>query len=202
MDIKFGQYSMIINLQRCIGCYTCYVACQIENNLSSNSYVHIKNVEGRLKGKRKINESIIRYWIPIFCMQCAEAPCLSICPTGAIVRRDNGIIDINAGKCVGCKKCLSTCPYDSFIFFSDRNVVGKCNLCFERIRVHQEPFCVVCCPTRALTLINNKENDKLLSELLQTKKIIMLRNAKRTRPNVYYIAPKRWQKKIVILDGD
>jgi Fe-S-cluster-containing dehydrogenase component len=183
---------LIVNLQRCVGCYTCSVACKVENKLQSKSFVHIQEVTGKLSGIEKIHESVFQYWLPIFCMQCENPECLPVCPTEAISKEINGIVHIDSSRCVGCLNCISACPFNAIVELNDENAVGKCDMCFERMSMNQKPFCVVCCPTRALEVVNVSENKQRLQMLKDSGKLHALKGENDRMPSVLYIPPFRW----------
>ncbi len=144
---------MVIDLTRCVGCYSCIVACKQEHFLPP----------GIVWGRVLITESgeypaVAKQMYPVQCNHCKDALCVKVCPTGATRRRDDGIVRVDHDKCVGCRYCLIACPYQARVFFSDSTreyfpgqgltdfekigrklyphqagTVLKCNFCMERI---------------------------------------------------------------------
>ncbi len=84
------------------------------------------------------------------CNHCDDAPCISICPTGALFRREDGIVDFDTTSCIGCKSCMNACPYDALYIDPEEHTAQKCNFCAHRIDVGLEPSCVVVCPTQSI----------------------------------------------------
>ena len=84
------------------------------------------------------------------CNQCDDAPCMSICPTNALYRADNGVVDFDDDNCIGCKGCMNACPYHALYINPATNTAHKCNFCNHRVEVGLEPACVVVCPTHAI----------------------------------------------------
>ena len=84
------------------------------------------------------------------CNQCENAPCVAACPTAAMYRRDDGIVDFDKSSCIGCKACIAACPYDAIFIIPDDHSAEKCNFCAHRVDIGLEPACVVVCPTEAL----------------------------------------------------
>ena len=105
------QYAMVIDLQRCVGCSACSIACRNENNVSEGVF-----------WSNKITETVgvfpnVRYhYIPTLCNHCEDAPCVRGCPTSAMHKLDNGITMHDPDKCIGCRYCMFNCPYGVIYF--------------------------------------------------------------------------------------
>ncbi len=105
------RYAMVIDLQRCVGCGSCSIACRNENNVSDGIY-----------WSNKISQTAgtfpnVRYhYIPTLCNHCRNAPCVRGCPTRAMHKLDNGITMHDPEKCIGCKYCMFSCPYGVIYF--------------------------------------------------------------------------------------
>ncbi|WP_245585665.1 4Fe-4S dicluster domain-containing protein [Pseudonocardia asaccharolytica] len=84
------------------------------------------------------------------CNHCTDAPCVKICPTKALFVRDDGIVDFDRDRCIGCKSCMQGCPYDAIYIDEDTHTAAKCNFCAHRIDQDKEPACVVVCPTHSI----------------------------------------------------
>ena len=101
-----ARYGMVIDLKRCYGCYACVMACKAENYTPPGVFW------GRLlKGEAGSFPNTVRQALPVLCMQCEDPACLSVCPTGATIQGDDGIVTVDQDKCVGCKYCMMACPY-------------------------------------------------------------------------------------------
>ncbi|GAF79535.1 unnamed protein product, partial [marine sediment metagenome] len=145
------RYGLVIDLERCTGCDTCTIACKVENKMEVGSGVRVETVEGthRDSPAGKYPDLSI-YYLPIACMHCDQPPCRDACHAEAIYQRPDGIVLIDEEKCDGCQECLPACPYQALVYDPDRNVVRKCNLCFERLDQGFEPFCALCCGVDAI----------------------------------------------------
>ena len=103
------QKTMVIDLDRCIGCFACEVACKQENNVALGVYYNKVLSIGPM-GKFP---DIKQYFLPSICQCCKDAPCVKVCPTGATYRTDDGQILVNKEKCIGCKMCEKACQFDA-----------------------------------------------------------------------------------------
>src|SRR5260370_13235764 len=90
-----------------------------------------------------------RHFGVLGCNHCDEAPCVTICPTNALYRRSDGIIDFDNQRCIGCKSCMQACPYDALYIDPNLNTAAKCNFCAHRVEAKLEPACVIVFPTQA-----------------------------------------------------
>lgn len=125
---------LVVDLDRCSGCHTCTVACKFENDLGLGNYrCDVLDV-----GPFGTHPDISMYFLPMFCQQCANAPCVEVCPTGSSYRADNGVVMVEEESCIGCKSCLTACPYSDpdgahrpsvRWLRPDTNTVTKCTLC-------------------------------------------------------------------------
>ncbi len=100
-----ARWGMVIDLRKCLGCESCSIACGIANKVPKNSWRQVIDCGVRQAPDRQ------RILLSLGCQQCREAPCLQVCPTGATVRRSDGIVDIDEERCVGCGYCIVACPY-------------------------------------------------------------------------------------------
>lgn len=141
-------YAFYLDLERCVGCQACAVACMDENDLDvERERVHWRQVFAVENGA--FPEVKVTY-VSLACMHCQDAPCLMACPTGAISKNQEiGAILVNPALCIGCHSCSLACPFGVPRFGPDGKM-QKCRLCEERVAAGLEPACVRTCPTRAL----------------------------------------------------
>jgi len=130
---------------RCSGCMACVVACMDQNDLPGGgpSFRHVIRIERDEYSGPSID------FISISCHHCDDAPCITVCPTGAIYKRsEDGIVHLNENICIGCHSCLMVCPFGVPKFLDGK--MAKCHFCTERVDRGLAPACVRICPTGAL----------------------------------------------------
>ncbi|MFC1966672.1 4Fe-4S dicluster domain-containing protein [Chloroflexota bacterium] len=186
------RYGIVIDLERCIGCHTCAVACKMENNIQNGSWVHVNTIGGKGMDTASGNfPDVSMHYIPKLCMHCDKPPCLDACPLGIIYKRDDGIVLIERGKCNGCEACISTCPYDALRLNAETNVVEKCTLCSNRVDQGLEPFCITCCEGQAMYFGDIADPTSEISKLIVAKNAYILLPDAGTNPAIYYCAPMK-----------
>lgn len=143
---------LIIDVEKCLACKSCEIACALAH---SNSKVLEEAInESPLPQKRVIVESAEEFAVPLQCRHCEDAPCIEICPTGAIHRQSQeGPVIVSEELCIGCKLCMLICPLGVLQIGSQGRAIIKCDMCLERLEAGQQPACVESCPTKALKLV-------------------------------------------------
>jgi Fe-S-cluster-containing dehydrogenase component/formate-dependent nitrite reductase membrane component NrfD len=121
------------------------------------------------------------------CNHCDSAPCTEICPTSALYRRSDGIIDFDNQICIGCKGCMQACPYDALYIDPNTNTAAKCNFCAHRVEAQQEPACVIVCPTQAIMAGDLDDGASQVSRVVATQKVSVRKPQKGTQPKLYYV---------------
>ncbi|HUA25052.1 MAG TPA: 4Fe-4S dicluster domain-containing protein [Steroidobacteraceae bacterium] len=190
---KSRQMAFVIDLRRCIGCDTCVLGCKVENDVSSGkSRLKVLDSGGDAIDERPRGTypNISQYWVPTMCHHCADAPCVRVCPTTALWRRDeDGLVMLDKDKCVGCRRCEEACPYDALSFDDDVGTADKCNFCEHRIAQGQGPACGLVCPTRAILFGDILDPDATVNRLLATREHKILRASSGAKPQIYYLEP-------------
>ncbi len=174
-------WAKVIDHTRCIGCHACTTACKSENEVPlsvTRTYVKYVDVGAFPQGRRSYQ--VTR------CNQCEDAPCVAACPTAAMYRRPDGIVDFDKSICIGCKACIAACPYDAIFINPDDHSAEKCNFCAHRLDVGLEPACVVVCPTQALMVGDMNDPRSGVSQIIHRDAVAVRRPEKETRPKVFY----------------
>lgn len=120
------------------------------------------------------------------CNHCDSAPCIDICPTKALYRRSDGIVDFDNSRCIGCKSCMQACPYDALYIDPNTNTAAKCNFCAHRVEANMEPACVIVCPTQAIIAGDLDNPASKVSRMVATEKVSVRKPQKGTEPKLYY----------------
>jgi molybdopterin-containing oxidoreductase family iron-sulfur binding subunit len=225
-DLHAGEgieFAYALNLSACIGCRKCAHACLAENNQSREhandinmSYIRVLEMD---KGAINVEESDHyydsetvpqkgKYYMPVQCHQCRNAPCVKACPVEATWQENDGVVVVDYNWCIGCRYCMAACPYDARRFnykkptleSSDINlnqnylsnrvrpkgVVEKCTFCLQRTRAGRLPACLEVCPTGARIFGNILDPDSEINHILQNKRVYVLKEDVGTDPRFYY----------------
>ena len=181
------RYGMVIDLDRCIGCHTCSMACKAEHGIQKGSWITVYTVGGmHMDTPAGIYPDLKMSYLPKSCMHCVEAPCMEVCSSGAIVRRNDGIVLIKEEECDGCQMCLEACPYQVIFWDEANDVAKKCDFCHLRIDEGEVPYCVRCCETEALHFGDLNDAQSNVSKLIKKKEAYNLLPEKGTKPSVFY----------------
>ena len=139
------QLGFFVNVERCIGCHTCEVACKEQNDLEVGPrWRRVRTVEGGSYPRP------FAYSVSVGCSHCAEPMCGQVCPVGAYTKREDGLVVHDPSKCIGCKYCTFACPYAAPQYNEATGKAGKCSGCTSLVDQGQQPACVQSCIVRAL----------------------------------------------------
>ncbi len=176
------KYGFIIDNRKCIGCHACTTACKSEHDVPVGvNRTYVKQVEkGEFPHTRRIF-SVMR------CNHCSDAPCVEICPVEALYTREDGIVDFDNNRCIGCKSCMQACPYDALYIDPDNKTAAKCNYCAHRVEVGRAPACVDVCPEHAIIAGDMDNAETEISMLLAREQVMVRKPEKGTQPNLFYI---------------
>lgn len=200
------RYGMMIDLDRCIACGACAMACKMEHATPAGTYwcnVHRKEV-----GEYPTAE--MRF-LPTACMHCDNPECVNVCPTNASYKREDGIVLVDADKCIGCRACINACSYNARHYnFTDpekssyyetgeqtpfekakmsEHQLGKtekCVLCVDRVTKGREPACVETCITKARVFGDLDDPKGKLAKAIREKKAKPLYPHLGSKPSVRY----------------
>ncbi|NTV89541.1 MAG: 4Fe-4S dicluster domain-containing protein [Clostridiales bacterium] len=184
--------SMVIDLDRCIGCKGCQIGCKQENGVAlGSSRINVLTI-----GPTGKFPDLEMYFLPVRCQVCTEPSCVKVCPTGAChVDSGNGSIQIDRDMCIGCRSCSKACPYGANLFNNELKVMDKCTLCEHMQKVGEKPACVKNCAGRAMFFGDINDPDSEVSRLLReagSENVFSLRDTG-NHPSVRYILRKaKW----------
>jgi dimethyl sulfoxide reductase iron-sulfur subunit len=199
------HWGMVIDLNLCIGCNTCVVACKMRNGTPKGIFWNrvLEEEVGTFPSARRV------FW-PVRCMQCEDPACVEACPTGASYQREgDNLVLVDADKCVGCKACLLACPYDvrslwdgkggyfqnGLSPFEERvypnhlaGAVQKCDFCASRLEEGLQPSCAQGCLTGAIQFGDFDDPVSDVSRAIAGPRVrLRLREELGTRPSIYYL---------------
>lgn len=176
------RYGFVIDQRKCIGCHACTTACKSENEVPVGVFrTWVKYVESGTFPNARRHFSVLR------CNHCEDAPCVNICPTQALFKRDDGIVDFDHRKCIGCKACMQACPYDALYIDPDSNTAAKCNYCVHRVEQDLLPACVVVCPEKAIIAGDIDDPTSEIARLIGTEPVSVRKPEQGTKPKVFYL---------------
>lgn len=209
------RYGMVIDLNRCLACQACVIACNMENNIPHSTPESFRDKKMTLRTKvvplaregKYPNFKVDIY--PVLCNQCENPACVAACPTGATYKREDGIVLINWDKCIGCRYCMAACPYGArnYIQMEDpkayhnpaalppgndqnrppKGKVDKCTFCAHFVDQGGQPACVIACPGEARIFGDLNNPNSPPSQALAERKGMVLRPDFGTKPRVYYV---------------
>ena len=183
------HYAMLIYKDRCIDCERCIEACDQTNNVPSYGY------RITILGRKKTGvaaSKMIREFLPVLCNQCNKPPCVRVCPTKATFKdKKNGIVMMQESLCVGCKACMTACPYNARYYNRTTKSVDKCDFCFRRRLQNGKvnTACVEACPADVLFFGDLSDQKSEIYNLLHKteQEILVLRPESNSKPNVFYL---------------
>ncbi len=149
MATRTQSGAIVVDLKRCLACRSCELAC---------AKVHagfVDIVDALLAGAHLVPRVMViaaaGRAVPVQCRHCEDAPCVTVCPSGALYKDEvTGRVLTAPEKCIGCRACVRVCPYEAVIWDEHGETVVKCDVCEGIIEVGEEPWCVRACPTGAL----------------------------------------------------
>ena len=212
-------FGYAINIGVCKGYRDCVNACVVENNLGRDSQVQYIRVVELDRGNMNLEHSEHYYdpetvpredklYFPIQCMQCDDPPCVKACPTAATWMEPDGIVVVDYDWCIGCRYCMTACPYWARHFNGtepeipaeelntnthylgnrprQKGVVEKCHFCLQRTRTGRQPACMEACPTGARVFGNLLDPNSEIRYVLRTKNVFRLKEELGTEPKFWY----------------
>ena len=176
------NYGFVIDNRKCIGCHACTVACKSEHDVPIGvNRTHVKYIE---KGTYP---DVTREFSVHRCNHCEDSPCTTTCPTTALFTREDGIVDFDDERCIGCKSCMQACPYDALYIDPNKGTAAKCNYCAHRIEHSYEPSCVIVCPVEAIISGDLDDPNSSISGYLTEHETTVRKPESGAKPNVFYV---------------
>lgn len=156
-----SDYYIYQDQKRCIGCRACEIHCKTENNVQVGpSFCKIINVGPTVRGGVPRMDFI---FMP--CFHCEKPWCVSACPTGAMQKREkDGIVFVEQDLCIGCKACITACPWGTPQWNRETGKAFKCHYCKDRLDEGLQPACVTGCTTAALKWVAPSESTQMRRE--------------------------------------
>ncbi len=205
------QYGMAVDTKRCIGCHTCSMACKVENNLPNDVWWNRTVTVGGEDMDSPEGEypNLKKSYLTMACQHCAEPACVAVCPVQATYKdADTGVVHQDYEKCIGCKTCLSACPYTGVRVFNEEDPVyyldfavgnenvppqqgqtmSKCILCTHRLVDGGTPACVEVCPARARFFGDLNDPNSDVSKKIKERDSKQLLPERGTNPSIYFLS--------------
>ncbi|MGD2215983.1 MAG: 4Fe-4S dicluster domain-containing protein [Gemmatimonadales bacterium] len=199
-------YGMGIDVNKCIGCGQCVLACKTENDVPFESQyfntwieryviradeeVEVDSPNGGIDGftfmQGEGGEVRRTFFVPKLCNHCAEAPCVQVCPVGATFTTEDGAVLVDDEYCIGCRYCIQACPYGARWLHPETHVAAKCTFCYHRLVDGLVPACVEVCPTGARLFGQLERRATPLARFRRFNELQVLKPHLNTRPKVYY----------------
>ncbi|NBC95124.1 MAG: 4Fe-4S dicluster domain-containing protein [Deinococcus-Thermus bacterium] len=202
------KMGLVIDLDTCVGCHACVVACKGWNDRAYGAPLSDQDPYGSDPSGTFLNRvhsyevqpedgaaQLVHF--PKSCLHCEDAPCVTVCPTGASYKRaEDGIVLVNEDDCIGCGLCAWACPYGAREMDADAGVMKKCTLCVDRIyndalpEADRVPACVRTCPAGARHFGDLADPESDVSRLVAERGGMDLMPEQETRPVNKYLPPR------------
>jgi Fe-S-cluster-containing dehydrogenase component len=150
--MKPEHLNFYIDPNRCIGCQACVQACTECDTHKGDSMIHLEYVD----------RSSSVQTVPVVCMHCEQPTCAEVCPADAIKRTGDGVVQsARKPRCIACGNCVVACPFGVPEVYIDRQIMMKCDMCYDRSSVGKKPMCATVCPSQALFFGTREQIDQL-----------------------------------------
>ncbi len=140
------QFGIVTDLNRCVGCLACMVGCKMVNDVPIGNYWNkTLRIGPNPKAEGAGPDQVDLYFLTVQCQHCADPECVKVCPTGASHKLEDGTVQVDKEKCIGCQFCAMSCPYGVRYLNEEERVVEKCTLCEQKTAQGELPMCVDTC---------------------------------------------------------
>ena len=182
-----ARYAMVIDLQKCVGCQACAVACAKQWDVPLG-FARTRIQSTGIVGTFPKLTSAFRV---AHCNQCDRPSCVAACPTGATFRRRDGIVEIDHRLCIGCGYCVLACPYDARYVSPASKQADKCDFCAARLDRGLQPACVTTCTAHAKYFGDMEDSNSEVFGLIYNKGAGRIETSQAAiGPNVFYLGKK------------
>ena len=204
------HYVIAVDTNRCMGCYTCGIACKQENNLPDNVWwCRSLTVGGdNVDSPSGVFPDVSMSYMTLQCQHCENPACVKVCPVGATYQDpESGIVRQDYDKCIGCRMCMAACPYTGVRTFNweepsysvehalgsvnapvhQKHVVEKCTMCQHRLAEGLEPACIDACPAVARYFGDLNDPESEVAQVIKKRSYDRLLPEQGTNPSIYYL---------------
>jgi len=183
-----ANYAIALEYQNCIDCRACEVACKDENGVMLGADKQRIWV-GAVEGGKTLADLFVNFY-PSQCNHCIDAPCVTVCPTGASHFVEGGIVKVDYDMCIICKGCMEACPYEARFVDETRHAVDKCTFCDGRIQEYGTTACSATCPTKVRTFGDLEDAKSDIRKTLENREFFVLKESEDTLPKLFYLVPE------------
>lgn len=190
METKYG---IVIDLNVCIRCRTCMVACKVQNAIPPFEQNRVEHYRIRpVVWEEGKYPKVKRFFVPVLCMQCDKPACMPVCPVNAISKRKDGLVVIDKNRCIACGNCTRACPY-GIPYLMEKS--DKCDYCAAtRLdKGERESYCAKSCVSGAILFGDLNDPKSRVAQAVQSGKAKPLCPEFGTKPQLFYLPPKGYE---------
>ncbi len=182
------HYAMLVYADRCTGCGACVRECHSLHDVPSYG-LRLQILERQRAVGDGMAAELLH--LPLLCNQCNRPPCVRTCPTRALYKDPaSGIVLVDESMCIGCRACMSVCPYGALYYRQETRSVDKCDFCYRsRLNGGRQPACAEVCPAEVFYFGDLADEGSLVRNILRQQEgaVTVVRPERGTMPNVFYM---------------